>query len=32
MEIFGGLAGFALVLLALGFLINGGITITIKNK
>lgn len=32
MEIFGGLAGFALVILAMAILHNGGITITIKKK
>lgn len=32
MEVFGALAGMALVFLALAILYNGGITITIKRK
>lgn len=32
MEVFGALAGMALVFLALVILYNGGITITIKRK
>jgi hypothetical protein len=32
MEVFGGLAGLALVILAIAILFNGGITITIKKK
>jgi hypothetical protein len=32
MEIFGALAGIALIILAVAILFNGGITITIKKK
>lgn len=32
MEIFGALAGIALIILAVAVLFNGGITITIKKK
>jgi hypothetical protein len=32
MELFGALAGMALVILAFGILVNGGITINIKRK
>jgi hypothetical protein len=32
MEIFGALAGIALIILAVSILFNGGITITIKKK
>jgi hypothetical protein len=32
MEVFGGLVGLALVIVAISILFNGGITITIKKK
>jgi len=32
MEVFGALSGLALCVIALAFLIHGGITITIKKK
>lgn len=32
MDVFGMLAGFALIILAMAVLYNGGITITIKKK
>ena len=32
MEIFGALAGIALIILSVAILFNGGITITIKKK